>query len=180
MSRLIDADELADMKFSRGCTCVGIVCVPLAEVKENIRRAKTVDIDKDVRAEAYNEGLEDAWELARKVGTLNGDELSKIFGITEPMLVEESPYSFVMKMNPQKALTLLEAYEKEQAEIKVGDVVEIESTKEKYVIIAIYGKTIWGYNCEGVESPLQELDGVAIKKTGKHIDIQSALKRIAE
>ena len=125
--------------------------------------------------EAYIKGLEDAWNLAIKLwlpssyGGLKGSEVMNIF---------DCDYYAIAKLyTPQEALAKLEAYEKEN-EIKVGDVVEIESTKECYVILAIYGKIIWGYSCEGNESPLQELDGVTITKTGKHIDITSALEQL--
>lgn len=125
--------------------------------------------------EAYIKGLEDAWNLAIKLwlptsyGGLKDSEVMNIF---------DCDYYAIAKLyTPQEALAKLEAYEKEN-EIKVGDVVEIESTKECYVILAIYGKIIWGYNCEGNESPLQELDGVTITKTGKHIDITSVLEQL--
>lgn len=153
----------------------------------DIMRANNSDYTKGVQEglngigceveKAYNKGLNDAWELARKVsldnyeGAYSVKGLKNIFGFNSLQGVFRH-YSI------QEALAKLEAYEKEQAEIKVGDVVEIKSTKECYVILAIYGKTIWGYSCEGVESPLQELDGVTITKTGKHIDIQSALEQI--
>ena len=147
----------------------------------DIMRANNSDYTKGVQEglnsigckveKAYNKGLNDAWELARKIFTFNDNKIKEIFGVA-------GKRSAFDDLSPQEALAKLEAYEKEQNEIKVGDVVEIKSTKECYVILAIYGKTIWGYSCEGVESPLQELDGVTITKTGKHIDIQSVLKQI--
>ena len=49
MSRLIDADELENMKFSCGYNHDGIIYVPLLEVRDNISRAKTAyDVEKVV------------------------------------------------------------------------------------------------------------------------------------
>ena len=36
-------------------------------IVEYIEEQPTANVDKDVRAEAYNKGLEDAWELAKKL-----------------------------------------------------------------------------------------------------------------
>ena len=126
-----------------------------------------------VRMKALNEGRNEVWGLAKKLWHNDARTNDDIYGV-------EYFIDIANKYTPQEALTKLEAYEKEQAEIKEGDVVKIESTKERYIILAIYGKTIWGYSCQGVESPLQELDGVTITKTGKHIDIQSVLSQIAK
>lgn len=49
MGRLIDADELENMTFSQGYNHDGVVYVPLLEVRQNIRKAKTAyDVDKVV------------------------------------------------------------------------------------------------------------------------------------
>ena len=77
------------------------------------------------QVEAYNKGLEDAWECVKKL-TVNdylkdgydSDELLKIFGT-------DNIFCILKNYTPQEALAKLEAYEKEQAEIKVGDVVTI-------------------------------------------------------
>ena len=70
-------------------------------------------------SKAYNKGLEDAWELAKKLwlptgyGGLEHTEVMKVF---------ECDYCLIAKnYTPQEALAKIEAYEKEQEEIKVGD-----------------------------------------------------------
>lgn len=180
MSRLINADELADMKFSQGCACTGIVCVPLAEVKENIRRAKTADIDKDVRAEAYNKGLNDAWEFVKKVDDIPYGELEKIFGVDS-----KNPWQNVFKTTPQEALAKLEEYEKEQAKIKVGDVVQYKSIQGEWIDVLCtniiksndhrYADRLQGICADG-RTDNNSID--VYRKTGKHIDIQSFLQQI--
>lgn len=141
--------------------------------KEELDRLQKYEEVQIPHSEAYNKGLEDAWEFLKAFCGMDVGERQKVFG-------EYVVGKLVENMSPQEALAMIETYEKEQAEIKVGDVVEIESTKKCYVILAIYGKTIWGYSCEGDLSPLQELDGVTITKTGKHIDITCVLEQIKE
>lgn len=60
----------------------------------------------------YTKGLNDAWELARKLalntydGGIDSDEVRSIFGV--------SPYDVFAKYEPQEAIERLAAYEKEQ------------------------------------------------------------------
>ncbi len=83
--------------------------------------------------EAYNKGLNDAWELAQKLwlpvrhGGINVDIVTKIF---------ECDYFEIPKnFTPQEALAKIEAYEKEQAEIKVGDVVYADDEPEALGVV---------------------------------------------
>lgn len=119
----------------------------------------------------YEKGLEDAWELARKIFTFNDNKIKEIFGVA-------GKRSAFDDLSPQVALAKLEAYEKEQNEIKVGDVVTV--CGEKGIVV--------GYLC-GLEEYEVWMDGYGrpqrickneIKKTGKHIDIQSVLEQIKE
>lgn len=140
------------------------------DVKVALCHSRNV-MENENNEKAYNKGLEDVWKFLKAFCGMDVGERQKVFG-------EYVVGKLVENMSPQEALAMIETYEKEQAEIKVGDVVEIESTKKCYVILAIYGKTIWGYSCEGNLSPLQELDGVTITKTGKHIDITCVLEQL--
>lgn len=79
---------------------------------------------KNIEEESYNQGLNDAWELAKKiiVGKNEGgyliSELIGIFGYIEFDKI-------VSNFTPQKAIARAEAYEKEQKEqkeIKIGDI----------------------------------------------------------
>ena len=121
--------------------------------------------------EAYNKGLEDVWELAKKLWHNDARTNDDIYGI-------EYFIDIVNEYTPQEALAKLEAYEKEQNEMKVGDVVTV--CGEKRIVV--------GYLC-GLEEYEVWMDGYGrpqrickneIKKTGKHIDIQSVLEQIKE
>lgn len=130
-----------------------------------------------LQAEAYNKGLEDAWELARKIFTFNNNKMEEIFGVA-------GKRSAFDDLTPQEALAKYEAYEKEQAEIKVGDVVTDKEHKVELLVTIIYinhfdaikitpddeyGK--FGATYSGMVKS-------DFKKTGKHIDIQSVLQQI--
>lgn len=119
----------------------------------------------------YNEGLEDGrnevWELAKKLVLLDSSIGWEIFGTCRVLEVLEN-------FTPQEALAKLEAYEKEQAEIKVGDVVE-HTDNSKAVVLSIDGKVL------RVLTDLHNAENWHINnviKTGKHIDIQSVLEQI--
>ena len=126
------------------------------------------------QAEAYNKGLNEAWELAKKLwlpsnhGGLTHTEVIKIFKCDYYMVAEN--------YTPQEALAKLEAYEKEQNEIKVGDVVT-----NGYVTMLVTGigkATGFIYMIGSRGEILTKQKPENWKKTGKHIDIQSVLQQI--
>lgn len=127
----------------------------------------------------YEKGLNDAWELARKIcGATDGEydnfstrELYKIFDMSSSAhIINENTY--------QEALAKLETYEKEQNEIKVGDVVTV--CGEKGIVVGyLCGLEEYEVWMDGYERP-QRICKNEIKKTGKHIDIQSVLEQIKE
>lgn len=123
----------------------------------------------DLLDKTYEQGLQDAWELAKKVWTNDDRENQEMFGT----LVVKDIFSFA----PQEALAKLKAYEEEK-EIKVGDVVKVENEKVLFVVLAIYGNDVWSYKIGDNRLPLQSLTMDMITKTGKHIDIAGLLEQI--
>ena len=125
----------------------------------------------------YEKGLEDAWELAKKIQyELSRHQLKEIFGTDNEASILSDAYT------PQEALAKLEAYEKEQAEIKVGDVLESRLNGMKCVVSSDKG-------CNGFILTFPDGSGSAedltfvkqnYKKTGKHIDISGILNQISE
>lgn len=129
---------------------------------------------EEFKKEAYNKGLEDAIELARKLYEMPIHRLEQIFDGHIHMTDVLDNYDYI------EILAKLKAYEKVK-EIKVGDEISvlgneikgyvIDESKEYedcYVVLitnykdlrtAIYNKTV-------------------IEKTGKHIDISSILEQI--
>lgn len=137
-----------------------------------IMKGNTVD------TEAYNKGLEDgrndAWKLANKIAdTLTTSERAKIFGyVVNGITVMDILRDFT----PQEALVKLEAYEKEQNEIKVGDIVYNDDTMEKGVVTHIDNDEVFMLYDDGSCGNTYG----NLTKTGKHIDIQSLLEQIKE
>ena len=128
------------------------------------------------RMKALNDGRNEVWELVKKAtldyseGGYKVSELKEVFQVS-------SLQGVFKRYTPQEALAKLEAYEKEQAEIKVGDVV-----KHNGILVFVVTRiddTIMGYDKEGNTHSFC-FPNQYIKKTGKHIDIQSVLSQLAE
>lgn len=123
----------------------------------------------------YEDGLNDAWELASKItkakedGGFSSAEMRGIFESTSPAYVMHR-YSY------QEALAKLKAYEETQ-EIKVGDVVQICGLNKTYVVTAIDTDRGEKYYC-GIGEKGTWFFQRDVVKTGKHIDIESLLGQI--
>lgn len=119
-------------------------------------------------SEAYNKGLNDAWELAKKLYEMKIEQLQEVFGAFETEL-EVMNY-----LTPQEALAKIEAYEKEQNEIKVGDIVK--DGKNYFLVTKRYDNTFEGMSDEGyLYCGLSLRD---CEKTSKHIDLTDIFKQI--
>ncbi len=160
----------------------------LAEIREAIELNRTVkQKNNDALSHAeyllkkedeYNRGLNDAWELAKKITLTVGDggigenKLKELFDYSS---IKRASYWIFKEFTPQEALAKLEAYEKEQ-EIKVGDIVFNDSTMEEGVVTYIKdGEVFMLYN----DGSCGNTDGT-LTKTGKHIDISALLEKIGK
>lgn len=127
-------------------------------------------------AEAYNKGLNDAWELAKKIVSNPGEggfSVKELINIFETSLMK----NVFNEYSAQEAIEIIEAYEKEQAEIKVGDVVENINTGEAIVLEMRKDGLLNIITLTNGEVRIGWHQDV-FKKTGKHIDIQSVLQQI--
>ena len=115
----------------------------------------------------YIDGLNDAWELARKIDLMSYEELCSIFN-------GHSSFRWIMdNFTPQEALERIESYEKSGFE--VGDVVESIFSKRIGVITRIEENGKYVIFADGMSGMLAHDD---IRKTGKHIDINSVLEQL--
>lgn len=142
-------------------------------VNETLNKVRSVAYSAN-NEETYNKGLEDAWELAKKIylptveGGITGGEIEKIF---------DCHYSCVLRMyTPQEALAKLETYEKEK-EINVGDVVGSINTGRLGVITKVEENGKYVMFSDGMAGMFAHND---IRKTGKHIDINCVLEQLKE
>lgn len=80
----------------------------------------------------YEQGLADAWALAKKIYDMKEDAIEKVFGITGMI---GGFWNVVREMTPEEALAKIEAYEKEK-EIKPTDIVEYDG--KNWVVTEVY------------------------------------------
>lgn len=127
--------------------------------------------------QAFNQGADKAWELARKIastaGGLSSSELIKIFNSFLPRdILSENTYP--------EAAAKVSAWERQKEEIKVGDVYEGSIGSRCFAIRNIDEETnnveiLWIDLSSGNRN-FEEIK--QYKKTGRHIDIDSFLKQI--
>jgi hypothetical protein len=127
--------------------------------------------------EAYQRGLDDAWECARKLFSSMADsDIEKAF----PVEWNNGGFHALINLQPQEAIAKLKAYEEKQKtedDIKVGDEVEVLNSGSKYLIAWILGTSICGFAHDGVTCRLQPSD---VRKTGRHFDIDKILEEKKE
>ena len=123
--------------------------------------------------EAYQRGLEDAWEAAKKLFSSMADsDIEKAF----PIEWNNGGFKALMNLQPQEAIAKLKAYEDKQKDrIEVGDEVVFEKEgAEPFVILYKYYDDA-GYPSEYMYFAYAQSGEVLIfnernrpKKTGRH------------
>ena len=120
---------------------------------------------------AYDRGLNDAWELAKKLYEMLCVDLEKIFDGHERL--EDIFDNFT----PQEALAKLKEYE--DSKIEVGDVVDVANGT--LAVITYANSDIDNYSfVDFTGTTRNDYKFSMLKKTGKHIDIQQILDSIGE
>ena len=130
--------------------------------------------------QAFNQGAEAAWELARKIilpqsqGGMNDEDYKEIFGsgFSEKYVIKNYTYS--------EAAAKVAEWEKAKEEIKRGDIIRNKyDTSSKFCVTDIgcdghlYGVGRYGLIYSNQDPEYWE-------KTGRHIDIEELLKQIGE
>ena len=134
-----------------------------------------------VEHKTYSQGLADAWKLAKKIvlspynGGMSSGTLDEIFDKYSDM------DSVLMNYTAEEALAKIEAYEKERAEVKIGDEVVhgIGGCETKFIVTSMSDGMIRGFDSNGITHSFT-FPNRFITKTGKHIEIESLLKQIGE
>ena len=127
---------------------------------------------------SYNEGAENAWELAQRIvlepdeGGFSARELKEIFGYSDCL----APFE---KFSYTAAAEKVEAWEKEKSEIRVGDVCR-RNGDGKFLVVTRFRDDGVGYMyCNGaVHEVSTEWFKNNFTKTGRHIDIEAVLAQI--
>ena len=114
---------------------------------------------------SYEQGLQDAWELATNYEKMSMAERKRIFGV-------DTIWEILNIFTPQEALAKLKGYE--EVRVKVGDVVETEDCKG--VVIDQYADDRFYIFTEN--GCVEDWCYAEFAKTGKYIDIESLLEQI--
>jgi hypothetical protein len=127
--------------------------------------------------DAYNKGLNDAWNLAKKIvlpshmGGYTMDEFKNIF--------DKNTYISAMSdFTPQEALAKVKAYE-ERNEIKVGDVVKFRGDCIESIVTKVDGYIVYRLFKDGSCNLFHYNKGDLVK-TGKHFDSIDEFMRSAD
>ena len=125
----------------------------------------------ELQDEAYQAGMDKAWEIARRIrlncedGGIDGDGLRKMFGTA-------NTYTIIKDNTASEAIAKLKAYEDKHSDrIEVGD--EVKAPRGKAIVTAVKNDFVHYFYSDGDIGCL-ELDDVT--KTGKHYDIASILE----
>lgn len=136
---------------------------------------------EEVMKSAYEQGLNDAWELAKKVvRSPKLVENAQIFlGKNIVGIERESLLIQFFELTPQEALAKLKAYEEAQ-NIKRGDVVKcIYKEMHSYGVYLGEDETDYWIIEPSYDVPQSiSKEKYKLKKTGKHINIQQILEQI--
>ena len=136
----------------------------------------------DLQDTAYQRGLDDAWEAARKIIHMPEGKLLNIF--TECYSAVCTALQVLLKYDASEAIEKLKAYEEKQKaedKIEVGDEVEWDNdfTGDRFIVTRIYQPYGKKEQCDGIDDDGDVYRAVLIEslvKTGRHFDIQSILE----
>ena len=153
------------------------------DIKPRIGKMLAAVNDIETRAEkaqeeAYQKGLSDAWEAARKIGySLKSSIVAEIFG---------TPYSsqIFSGYSASEAIEKIQQYEQEQEEqIQVGDEVKNTQTDARFIVTHMWvnnhgekGVSGFNYECSAFSTALD-----LVRKTGRHFpEIAEVLQKMKE
>lgn len=130
---------------------------------------------------AYQRGLEDAWEVAKKLfSTMADSDIEKAF----PTEWNNGGFNALINLQPQEAIEKLKAYEEKQKaddEIKVGD--EVNWIGDCFIVTRIFQPRTQKEQCDGIDDDGCVYHDVLmndLEKTGRHFDIHKILKEMKE
>jgi len=126
--------------------------------------------------EAYQAGLNDAWEAARKIALMDTETSENVTGYFGLFRIMEN-------LTAMQAIAKLKAYEdgKHSDRIEVGD--EVDWDGDCFIVTKIFQPRNMKEQCDGIDddgSVYHDILMEDLKKTGKHYDIQSILEAMRE
>lgn len=168
----------------------GIQCQTIILKSDEIEELNSDYINEhfgDLQDTAYQRGLDDAWEAARKIAdmweTMDNDDLLETFGVTAK-IGESVIGTLFKKQTANEAMLELEAYEekqKEEDEIKVGDEVAFhhdDGRPDTVVVVTYIGQDGYIDGMDGRGTQYAHKNPTKWTKTGRHFDIAGILEEM--
>ena len=132
---------------------------------------------------AYKKGLEDAWEVARRIvacpeqGGLDMSEIKEVFGFN--VLDVGDLFATIMA---EEAIAKLKAYDEEQDSIKVGDEVVVNGLTGVVMRLDEKGNVDRYFTSDGKTfGNISGFQNNEVRKTGRHFDeVEKLLERMRE
>ena len=125
------------------------------------------EVTNEQIGEAYQRGLDDAWECAREL-YLNG-VCKDLFG--------EYFHTFIKNHTATEAIAKLKAYEEKQNDkIEVGDEVDDDGRPDTVVVVTYIGQDGFIDGMDGRGTQYAHKNPTKWTKTGRHFDIASTLE----
>lgn len=115
--------------------------------------------------DAYNDGLRDAWECARKIAIINNgisdEQLTEIFGTDDTLKIFD-------QFSASEAIAKIKEYKEKQKQFAVGDEVYSDAFDDKGIITYITADKISCVCiiCSG--STMMKVGTIGLHKTGRH------------
>lgn len=142
--------------------------------EEGYKDGLQFNIDDARLKEEYQQGLNDAWDAARKIISMPESDLLDLFDNVYSTLC--TSVQVILKYDAFDSISRIKKYEDSKLEIMVGDEVETEDGM-KMVIVALINKDFAGLGDDG-KFMFGELDGT-ITRTGRHFpEITTVLKKM--
>jgi preprotein translocase subunit YajC len=136
---------------------------------------------KKAQEEAYQRGLSDAWEAARKIGSNSMCSLKEMgFDFSRCDVADYNPSWFVVKnYSASEAIEKIRQYEQKQEEqIQIGDEIETPSGLKGYVVNFTDDELVHYVSSEG---RFGTMGMSAVSKTGRHFpEIAEILRKMKE
>ena len=130
------------------------------------------EVCKELASEAYQRGLNDAWEAARKIIEMPDPPYWGVFG--------EYKSDLFGKITASEAIEKLKAYEEKQKageDVKRGDVVIRVDDDTRYLVTYVGDGRVYGTGKDGKWYGAYLKD---VRRTGEHHDIDKILEEMSE
>ena len=155
------------------CTELDLEQIRREAYAEGDKEGMQLSIDDAKLKEEYQQGINDAWDVARKIIRMPEGDLLNLFDVYSSVCTSAQA---ILKYEASEAIAKIKEYEDSKLEIMVGDEVKTEDGM-KMVIATIINKDFAGLGEDGLFM-LGELDGT-ITRTGRHFpEIATVLKKM--